>query len=153
VQQVATLDANRYMSDEKENGLPGPEEITDSEVVRLVLEAAENYSTREAARNAGVSAASIQRFRDGKWERLQWPMRRKLLRYLGRRGLVDLGPSSSGPLPEAAVVKMIRNVAPPGEEKEKKAEVLQAVRVVYSTRGEVPEWWYGLRGKVEEEIL
>lgn len=62
----------------------------DHELIRRFLAATDRLSLREAAEESGVSAGTVQRFREGRWARMRPMTRRAVQDYLRQRGGVHL---------------------------------------------------------------
>ncbi len=52
-----------------------------------------------------------------------------------------------------AVVRFVEGMAPPGQERLRKADALEGLRRMLTARGELPDWWYELKERVENGRL
>lgn len=132
-----------------------PDRLTDSELIAAFLASAEGRSQQEAANLApGVRQSDVSRWRRGEWKRLTDKKRHALTAYL-RNGSAEFYNH------EAAlewfrdleqVTRNLEGTAPKGEAKQFKQDQLELIRVMHlNLVGEpVPDWWYMLRGKVDE---
>ena len=139
--------------------MPDP---TDTDLVGAFLAAVDGLSTTKAADRApGVTQMDVSRWRRGDWKRLNKDKRQALLQYVN--GDVTEGAGHSEQQAEEAeqsfadalqVARYLGGVAPPGEEKAVKLDILEGIkRTILIREPGLPEWWYTLRGKVEDDAL
>ena len=142
---------------QKRKGLTIPPAVpSDSDLIEAFVAASDGLSQTAAAEAAGVGQNTISRWRRGDRGKLQARTRAALVSYLEDDGADANGADTE--LDDAAerivlaedTARFLGGMAPPGEQKEIKVDILELTRRALENMGmAVPEWWYVLRGKVE----
>ena len=56
--------------------------------------------------------------------------------------------------PRLAATRFLGGIAPPGEQKEVKTDILEVYRRAFQNMGlQTPDWWFTLRGMVETDVI
>lgn len=127
----------------------------DNEIIASFLASTEGLSQEEAGRRVpGVSQSDVSRWRRGEWKRLSDKKRHALTSYLQNGGGGDTDVAEEGFADVLQVTRYLGGVAPPGQEKNIKLDILEGIkRTILIRESKLPEWWYTLRGKVEDDAL
>ncbi len=137
-----------------------PAEPTDTELVAAFLARVEGLSTVKAThRAADIGHMDVSRWRRGEWKRLSGKKREALKSYLqSADGGVPVDDQDDeeeqGFADVLQVTRYLGGVAPPGEEKNVKLDILEGIkRTILIRESKLPNWWYTLRGKIEDDAL
>lgn len=144
--------------------------VSDKELVARFLAATEHLSIREAADLIGVSHGNVTRWKAGDFTRLHPSTRRRVREFLdGRAGEerpedVDWAVREEGERYDADraqaeeifrnLEEMIRNMArdaSPEQAKLRRLDGLEGLRRFFSARGPLPDWWYEIKRKVDND--
>jgi transcriptional regulator with XRE-family HTH domain len=128
----------------------------------------ERLTQRELADTLGVHQTTVAAWEIGR-QRPEGENLVRLAEVLGSTPEAILADGSEGVLvgvgaqaePEAEelmaffdqTVRFLGGIAPSGQEKARKLDALEGLRRMLTARGMLPDWWYALRDRVENDEL
>lgn len=129
----------------------------EGDLVRGALARVDGLSDYAAATKIGVSEPTVRRWRKGKIALpLREPGKSALYRFMGVQlparpngihvtGAIDLFRDID------MITRYVRDLAPPGQQKALKRDVLEGLRRIITAREPLPQWWKDLYEMVEKD--